>query len=118
MPYQLHGRALAHYDLGESARVETLMDELLDLQADDNGGTIWDFGFARAYAWMGDVENALKYLRLEDSEVRELYGVTVNPYFTRISDDKRWQELAARIDEEASQIRFEPKLPPEILAAP
>jgi TolB-like protein/predicted negative regulator of RcsB-dependent stress response len=118
LPYQLHGRALAHYDLGENARAEALMDELLDVQADDDGGTIWDFGLARAYAWMGDVDNALKYLRLEDSEIRELFGVTVSPYFTRIRDDHRWQALASRIDEEASRIRFDPRLPPEILAMP
>jgi TolB-like protein/thioredoxin-like negative regulator of GroEL len=118
LPYKLHGTALALYDLGDLEGAEAAMSELLALEADGSGGTTWDFGFARAYAWMGDVDNALKYLRLEDAETRDLYGLTTNPYFVRIRDDQRWQELAARIDEEASQVRFEPRLPPELLATP
>ena len=117
-PYQLHGRALAHHDLGEIVRAEALMAELLDVLADDDGGTVWDFGVARAYAWMGDVDNALKYMRLENAEIRDLYGVTTNQYFSRIADDPRWQELAQKVDADALKIRFEPNLPPEILAMP
>jgi hypothetical protein len=95
-----------------------LISELLLEVAEEDGGTAWDFGFARAYAWLGDADNALRYLRLDDAELSGLYGVTVNPYFSRIADDPRWEELAARIVDEASGVRFEPNLPPEMFATP
>ena len=116
LPYKLHGTALALHDLGDHEGAEAAMSELLRLEADDSGGTVWDFGFARAYAWLRDADKALKYLRLEKTEISEFYGESRNPYFTRIKEDTRWQELAEKIDEEASEIRFEPRLPPEILA--
>ena len=116
LPYRLHGTALALHDLGDRQGSEAALAELVRIKSKPDER--WDFGLARAYAWLGDADNALKYLRLEDTEIHDLYGVPTNPYFTRISDDPRWQELAARIDDEVSQIRFDPKLPPEILAMP
>jgi TolB-like protein len=118
LPYRLHGRALALHDLGDRSGAMGLISELLLEVAEEDGGTAWDFGFARAYAWLGDADNALRYLRLDDAELSGLYGVTVNPYFSRIADDPRWKELAARIVDEASGVRFEPNLPPEMFATP
>jgi hypothetical protein len=114
-PYQLHGQALAFHDMGESEKSAAALAELIDLVTNDDGTTNWDFGLARAYAWLGDADNAFKYL---DREHGTLFGVPNNSYFRKIHGDARWQPLVDSIEQQAAQIQFNPKLPPELLARP
>ncbi len=118
LAYQLHGRALALHDLGDHEGSAAALAQLLQLKDNpDDQENKWDFGLARAYGWLGDADNAFKYLyRVNDSGSGELYGFVQNPYFLKITGDPRWQPLVDSVEEELSQIHFDPKLPPEILA--
>jgi TolB-like protein len=113
--YKLHGTALALHDLGDREGSEEALAELVRIETERG---IWNFGLARAFAWLGDADNAFKYLSQfgGDGDMSALFGVPTNPYFARIHDDLRWQPLVVEIEKEASKIRFEPNLPSEILA--
>jgi tetratricopeptide (TPR) repeat protein len=113
LPYQLHGRALALYDMGDFEGSAAAMDQLLQGAA-ENPDDPWHWGLARAYAWMGDADSAFRYLDTEDPTI--LMGEADNPYFARIKDDPRWQALTEAINREAAKLEFNPNLPPEILA--
>jgi TolB-like protein/Tfp pilus assembly protein PilF len=116
-PYQLHGQALVFHDMGEQDESAAALAELIRLESNDDGTTNWDFGLARAYAWLGDADNAFEHLyRIQTRGLSELFGVPRNPYFGRIRNDPRWQPLVDRIEQQAAQILFDPKLPPELLA--
>ena len=101
-------------------RIFNLAAALQELQqiveADENPGARWNWGLARANAWLSDADSAFHYLELEMQSGSALFGLANNPYFTRIHDDPRWHPLIESIEERAAQIRFEPQLPPEILA--
>jgi len=118
LAYQLHGQALALNDLGNLEGSAAALAQLLQIKENpDDPGNRWDFGLARAYGWLGDADNAFNYLYLvNDSGSGELNGFVQNPYFLKIRDDPRWQPLVDSVEEEFSQIEFNPKLPPEILA--
>ena len=117
LPYQLHGRALVLHDMGDVEGSAAAMNELRQsIEADSGPPDKWHWGFARAYAWLGDADKAFMYIELDRKQYGPKFGLANNPYFTRIHNDPRWYPLIESIEEKAAQIRFEPKLPPEILA--
>jgi len=118
LAYQLHGQALALHDLGDHEGSAAALAQLLKLKNNpDDPENRWDFGLARAYAWLGDADNAFKYLYLMNgSGSAQLFGFAKNPYFLKIRSDPRWQLLVDSVGKKASRIQFNPKLPPEILA--
>ena len=113
LPYQLQGRALALHDMGDFEGSAAAMEQLFQIAA-ANPDNPWHWGIARAYAWMGDADNAFRYLEMV--EPARLIGEADNPYFARIKYDPRWQAFTEAIDQEAAKFEFNPKLPPEILA--
>lgn len=112
--YGLHGKALAFFDLGRIEEHEAAMAELAAMEAGS-----WPYGLARAYAWIGDADNAFHYLRLAIEQNPEaLRGDTRNPIFDKIRDDPRWSsfvESAGQSAEQLSRISFSPRLPAELL---
>ncbi len=112
--YRLHGTALALNDLGDTDGSEEAMAELLDAVSELENP--WLFGFARAYAWLGDADRAFEYLyQMRERRSANLAGFEHNPYFRKMRDDPRWQPLVDEIEEAVASIEFNPKLPPEIL---
>jgi len=116
-PYQLHGLATVLHDLGDTEGSAAAMNELLQIFAADPGPEDkWDWGFARAYAWMGDADKAFMYIERDRLVHGPRTGAVNNPYFARIQGDPRWQSFVDSTERESSKIQFNPKLPPEILA--
>ena len=116
-PYQLHGMATALHDLGDQEGSAAALQELQQIdEANENPAARWNWGLARANAWLGDADSAFHYLELEMQAGNAMFGLATNPYFVRIHDDPRWQPLIETIEHEIAQIRFDPILPPEILA--
>lgn len=114
LPYQLHGQALALYDMGDFEGSAAAMAQLLQVLSAAARDDPWHWGLARAYAWMGDADSAIRYIDTQDPA--KLAGEADNPYFARIKDDPRWQALVEAANREAAKIEFNPNLPPEILA--
>ena len=112
LPYVLHGKVTAYHTLGNQAASK---EALVQLQQELEGRNPWLFGFARAYAWLGDADEAFRYIyELRNDSPSEFTQVAVNPYFRPIHDDPRWPALVQEIEEITSQISFNPTLPPEI----
>jgi TolB-like protein/Tfp pilus assembly protein PilF len=117
LQYRLHGLATALYDSGDAEGSARALDELRErLESPEHEGNRWNWGLARAYAWLGDADNAFRYLEKAQQSGQHLFGLSSNPYFARIHDDPRWQSLVESIDRKAAEVNFDPRLPPEILA--
>ena len=105
------------HDMGDLEGSAAAMNELLEIfEADPAPVDEWHWGFARAYAWLGDADKAFMNVELDQKQYGPKFGLANNPYFARIKDDPRWQPLVDSVEQETSKIEFNPKLPPEILA--
>jgi tetratricopeptide (TPR) repeat protein len=119
----------ALYDLGredESAaaiqRLHEITEEFVetyDAEFDDGGRSDaeWLDGFARAYAWTDNSDEAFRYLRLLAGEGSDALGnLASDPLFVRLHDDPRWLpflEEFGRSPEQLAKIAFTPRLPDE-----
>jgi tetratricopeptide (TPR) repeat protein len=108
--YRLHGLALAYHDLGRYEESAAAMEKLLPTETE-----AWPFGLARAYAWMGDADQAFHFLEATAaSEPAYLAGMAFNPLFTKLHDDPRWVpflESVGQSPEQLAAIEFDVELP-------
>ncbi len=75
----------------------------------------WPHGMARLYAWLGNADEAFRYMRL----ATEVYPGSVgdaafNPLYQKLRDDPRWHEVLLEIGaapEQLAAIEFNVALP-------
>lgn len=106
--WRVKGTALALYELGRLEEYEEAFTELRE-----KWGERWPIEIAHVYAWIGDTDSAFLWLEKE-LPVNGLGGVMVDPYFTDMHDDPRWQPLLEKAGLSAAQIDaigFEVTLP-------
>ena len=114
--------ALALNDVGEVARAQAALDELLEWieAARASSGFSWDYGLARTYAWLGDADKAFHYLQTQTRQDIDLLMLDLDgPFFSKVKDDARWHEFLTSIGqapEQLAMIEFNPHLPAEIEA--
>ncbi|HSM27494.1 MAG TPA: tetratricopeptide repeat protein [Thioalkalivibrio sp.] len=98
--YRLHGLALAYHDLGRQQESAAAMEQLLPTETD-----AWPFGLARAYAWMGNMDEAFHYLeRAAEQHKPQLNGAATNPLLQRLHDDPRWLPFLRSIGQAPEQL--------------
>ena len=107
---------MALHDLGDLEGSAAAIAELLAWAPEEEHP--WPYGLARLYAWLGDNDNAFKWLeRTREREPIRLLSIEGHYFFSRIHDDPRWQPFIERVYEDRPEVEFNPKLPPDILAA-
>ncbi len=85
--YRLQGTALALHDLGHAEASADVLQELHAIEADD----VWPYGYARAYAWFGNNDEAFRYLRISaEKNPQSIQGTAFNPMFKKLHNDPRW----------------------------
>lgn len=106
--WRVKGTALALYELGRQAEFEESFAELRE-----RWGDRWPIEVAHVYAWIGETDSVFPLLEKE-TEVNGLAGVMIDPYFTHLHDDPRWQpilEKAGVSDAQLDAIEFKVVLP-------
>jgi len=104
---------MALHDLGRKEESAALLQELhaLDEQEED----AWSLGFARLYAWIGEPDQAFKYLEMiAEERPRRLLDPDDVPIYAKLHDDPRWLPLlrsAGVAPEQFAAIHFNPRLP-------
>ena len=125
--YGLQGMSMALHDLGHEDESASVLQELIDLQNDNFADIMaenpdivpWPFGFARAYAWIGNKEEAFRFLKITAEQQGHIPGLANHSLFTRIHDDSRWLPFLHSIGEapeQLAEIEFNPRLPYEVSA--
>jgi hypothetical protein len=108
------GRVLALYSLGRRAEFEA---EFEKQKADDGFSTE---AIARVYAWSGQNDLAFEYLERMIVEDGPASAARVDTdLYVPIKSDPRWQPFLERNgagEEDLSHIKFDPPLPPEVVA--
>jgi adenylate cyclase len=94
--YRLHGLALAYHDLGREEESAAAFLKLVESE-----GEVWPYGLARAYAWVGDVDEAFRYLQLTGEKVG---GAATNPLFQKLQDDPRWLPFLRSVGQAPEQL--------------
>lgn len=111
-PYRLHGTILALHDLGREEESAAALRELLEIQ--DNK-LIWPHGLARLYAWLGNADEAFRFMRLAtDVNPGSVGDAATNPLYQKLHDDPRWHEVLLEIGaapEQIATIEFDVALP-------
>jgi adenylate cyclase len=109
------GRLLALHDLGRMAEFE---HEFAQLRAKADPEPI-----ARVYAWIGEKDLAFHWLneaaKQDSTAVAESIGVWESLYM-KLNPDPRWEAFSRKYkltDQDVGQIRFNPRLPADILLA-
>jgi serine/threonine protein kinase/tetratricopeptide (TPR) repeat protein len=91
--YRLGGEVAAWHALGEHARSDAALKQLIE-----DFGERWSVQIAEACAYRGDGEDAFRWLRraeeLHDAGVCE---IKTDPFFDDLHQDPRWWELLERI---------------------
>jgi len=106
--WRVKGTALALYELGRTQEFEQKFKELRE-----GWGDRWPIEIAHVYAWIGDFEPVFPLLE-RDFEINGPGGVMVDPFFTSLHDDPRWQTLlkeAGVSKEQLESIEFVVNLP-------
>lgn len=102
VPYGLHGLALAHHDLGQLEESALLLAELVEKEKE---AQVWAFGLARAYAWIGDADEAFRYLEASTEVNRYLLGgLGRHPLFRKLHDDPRWMPFLESVGQTPEQL--------------
>ncbi|MCH8958075.1 MAG: tetratricopeptide repeat protein [Proteobacteria bacterium] len=111
-PYRLHGTILALHDLGREEESAAALRELLDVQDNEK---IWPYGLARLYAWLGNADEAFRFMRLATEVYPGSVGdAATNPLYQKLHDDPRWHEVLLEIGaapEQLAAIEFNVALP-------
>jgi tetratricopeptide (TPR) repeat protein len=94
--YRLHGLALAYHDLGREEESAAAFLKMVESE-----GEVWPYGLARAYAWVGDVDEAFRYLQLTGEKVG---GAATNPLFQKLQDDPRWLPFLRSVGQAPEQL--------------
>lgn len=115
--YRLHGMVLALHDLGREEESAAALKELHAIDASEPGSS-WIMGFARLYAWLGDADEAFRYLQLMVEEVpRRVIDPPDIPLYAKLHDDPRWLPLLESVGhspEQLAGIEFNPRLPSDM----
>jgi len=99
--YRLHGLALAYHDLGREEESAAAFEELLALEE----GEAWPYGMARAYAWIGNADEAFFYLEAAAKQfVTQLGGAASNPLFRKLHGDPRWMPFLRSVNQAPEQV--------------
>ena len=129
--YRLHGLSMAFHDLGREdeslaaiKRLKKLEYEYVTTQLGESDNleiAMWPHGFARIYAWIGDSDEAFRYMRISLKEVPNSFGaLAIHPLFKKLHDDRRWLPLLhefGQAPEQLAKIEFNPRLPYEVSMA-
>ena len=127
--YGLQGMVMALHDLGREDESASVLQDLIDLENENYAEIMrenidfvpWPFGFARAYAWIGNADEAFRYLNhTAEWESGHLEGAAGHPLLTKLHDDPRWLPFLRRVGqapEQLAKIEFNPRLPYEVPAA-
>lgn len=98
--YRLHGLALAHHDLGRRQESAVMIEQLLLTETE-----VWPWGLARAYAWMGNADEAFRFLeRAAEQGVAQLGGAATNPLLRKLHDDPRWLAFLRSVGQAPEQL--------------
>lgn len=107
---QLYGLALVHFALGQVAESDAVLEEIISSQTLDA-----TLDIAAVYAFRKETEAAFDWLKqAEDNNDSGLASIAVNPIFTSLHDDPRWQNLLERLGYSQAQlasIRFDVQIP-------
>ena len=82
--WRVKGMALAFYELARQEEYEERFTELRSKWEDR-----WPTEIAHVYAWVGEADKVFPLLEKE-AGVNGLGGVMVDPFFTHLHDDPRW----------------------------
>ena len=108
------GRLLALHDLGRQDEFEAEFEQMI---ASDNSDPEV---IARVYAWTGQNDLAFEYLERMIEENEPSFAVYVKTdLYEPIKSDPRWLPFLERngaSDDDLSHIKFNPPLPPEVIA--
>jgi len=103
---------LALHDLGREEESAAAFRELREMRDNDE---LWPHGYARAYAWLGNNDEAFRYLRLTaEIAPQALQSAAINPLYQRLHGDPRWLPFLREIGgmpEQLAAIEFEITLP-------
>jgi len=95
-----HGLALAYHDLGRPDESREQLAILLEKSTKN-----WPFGLARAYAWIGDADEAFRFLEAsEEVNGPLLGGLGRHPLFRKLHDDSRWMPFLQSIGQAPEQL--------------
>ncbi len=112
IPYRLHGMVLALHDLGRAEESAAALRELLEMQENER---IWPHGLARLYAWIGNADEAFRFMRLATEIFPGSVGdAAINPLYQSLHGDPRWHEVLLEIGaapEQLATIEFDVALP-------
>ncbi len=98
--YRLHGRVLAYHDLGREEESAAALRELTKTEEE-----IWPIGLARAHAWIGNADEAFRYLEATAALAPGfLGGLATNPLFQRLHEDPRWLDFLGSIGQTSEQV--------------
>lgn len=98
--YRMHGLALAYHDLGRSQESAEMIAQLLPTETE-----AWPWGLARAYAWMGDADEAFDFLeRTAEQSLGSLGGAATNPLLRKLHDVPRWLPFLRSIGQAPEQL--------------
>lgn len=106
----LAAKAMALHDLGRDAELQTIM-EVMSADSSLSGKEL-----AQVFAWIGDKDTAFELLLGEVGAIDSvgMRWVLVEPYFSKLHNDPRWQVLLEEYGMSAAQldaIDYNPRLP-------
>lgn len=91
--YRLKGQALTYYQLGQTERFAASLQELIE-----RWGNQWPSEVAHVYAFIGDADNAFKWLeRAIDANEEGLAEQFLLPFYRPIQKDPRWADFLGRV---------------------
>ncbi len=98
--YRLHGLALAYHDLGREQESATILYKLTEMSE-----AYWPWGLARANAWLGNADEAFRYLEAAARpNLPQLGGLATHPLFQKLHEDPRWPAYLSSIGQTPEQI--------------
>ena len=97
--YRTHGLALAYHDLGREAESAAAIQTLLLTEVE-----VWPWGLARAYAWIGDADQAFFYLNVSVENGPITPGLELHPLFHKLHTDSRWLPFLRSVEQKFEQL--------------
>jgi len=112
--YKLQGMTMALHDLGRKDESAAAMAALHAIEKD----ATWPFGFARAYAWIGNSDEAFRYLQMDrEASDGRLDGAGTHPVLVKLHDDPRWIPFLRSVNgapDQLAEIAYDPRFPDEL----
>jgi hypothetical protein len=79
---------------------EAAMRELTESE-----GALWPWGLARAHGWLGNADEAFRYLEAKaQRNPAQLGGLATHPMFTKLHDDPRWEPFLRSVNQLPEQV--------------